>query len=221
MASSPFSYPTIHLPMRMLIGGSSGTGKTRLVKRLLENQNEIFGREFSYIRYCYTAPDDIYYELAATFHPKLEMIKDLPLDFLQNPGAYLNYGEHTLLILDDLITEASKSPAVDDFFQVNARHFNVSVILISQNIFHRGPFMRNISLNSTIIILTKNTRDPAQVSRLARQIEPEHFHSVEKCYADAMKLHPFGFFIIDLHVQTPTHLKYSTGLTLSDPKYLL
>ena len=71
-----------------------------------------------------------------------------------------------LVIIDDLMRESSSCDAIVDLFTKDSHHKNLSVILISQNLFHQGQ--RNISLNANYIVVFKNPRDRAQIRHLAR-----------------------------------------------------
>jgi hypothetical protein len=57
------------------------------------------------------------------------------------------YGRPSLLILDDLLNQVY-SRRVCDLFTKGSHHRNVSVILITQNLFHQRRFCRDISLNA-------------------------------------------------------------------------
>jgi len=63
----------------------------------------------------------------------------------------------TLLILDDLMTEADNSIA--NVFTKISHHRNLSVVFLTQNLFHQN---KHISLNSHYIVLFKNPRDVGQ-----------------------------------------------------------
>ena len=60
-------------------------------------------------------------------------------------------GQPSLLILDDLLNEAY-SEAVCYLFTKGSHHRNVSVILVTQNLFHHGRKCRDISLNAKYIV---------------------------------------------------------------------
>ena len=71
----------------------------------------------------------------------------------------------------------------------SSRHWNISVILITQNMFHQAKHCRDISLNAKYLIILKNVRDRSLFSRLAQVY---HNHSVDlyESYLDAAaKLH--------------------------------
>jgi hypothetical protein len=77
-----------------------------------------------------------------------------------------------LIVLDDLLNEAY-SRDMCDLFTKGSHHRNISVILITQNLFHQGRFSRAISLNAKYIVVFKNVRDKNQFAYLARQVYPE------------------------------------------------
>jgi len=63
----------------------------------------------------------------------------------------------TLLILDDLMTEADNSIA--NVFTKISHHRNVLVVFLTENLFHQN---KHISLNAHYIVLVKNPRDVGQ-----------------------------------------------------------
>ena len=81
-------------------------------------------------------------------------------------------GEHSLLILDDLLLEASENIDIINLFTVYVHHLKLTTLCITQNLFGRGKYMRSISLNTHYFILFKNMRDKQQISTFARQIFP-------------------------------------------------
>jgi hypothetical protein len=77
-----------------------------------------------------------------------------------------------LVVLDDLPKE-DYSGDVCDLFTKGSHHRNISVILITQNLFHQARFSRDISLNAKYLVVFKNVRDKNQFAYLARQVYPE------------------------------------------------
>jgi hypothetical protein len=91
----------------------------------------------------------------------------------------------TLIVLDDLM---------DCLFQKSERniikgshHRNISLVLITQNLFYQGQSSRTIFLNSKYITVLKNPRDKTQIVYLARQVYPENISSFHKAYLEACK----------------------------------
>ena len=69
-----------------------------------------------------------------------------------------------------------KSIEIQELFTKYWHHTNMTAIMVSQNVFQKGPNARTISLNTHIHVLFANKRDEAQVSMLAHQL----FHSKTK-----------------------------------------
>ena len=85
-------------------------------------------------------------------------------------------GEFHIIVLDDLMEKIVKSIEMQELFAKYCHHRNMTAIMVSQNVFQKGPNARTISLNTHIHVLFANKRDEAQVSILAHQL----FHSKMK-----------------------------------------
>ena len=82
-------------------------------------------------------------------------------------------------------------------FTRGSHHRNISVVLITQNLFHQGRNCRDISLNAKYLVLFKNVRDKRQSSYLSNQVLPEDSTVLFKAYLDATK-RAHGYPILDL-----------------------
>jgi len=74
--------------------------------------------------------------------------KDVPENF-ENKN-----GKPCLIILDDLL-DVAYSKDVCDLFTKGSHHRNISVILITQNLFHQANYFRYISLNAKYLVFLK------------------------------------------------------------------
>ena len=89
----------------------------------------------------------------------------------------------------------------------------MTAIMVSQNVFQKGPNARTISLNTHIHILFANKRDEAQVSVLAHQL----FCSKTKknkfltMYDEHMK-QQYGYLVIDCTPQDPSETKVHANI---------
>jgi hypothetical protein len=119
-------------------------------------------------------------------------------------------GRQALIILHDLLTELySKQECI--LFTKGCHHRNISVLLITQNLFHQGTYCRDISLNTKYLVLLKNTRDRQQFTHLARQVCPENSKSLYEAYFDATdKAH--GYLVLDFAQDTDDKLRYRTHI---------
>ena len=72
--------------------------------------------------------------------------------YRRQPTSRATMTKKKLLILDDLMRESS-SNVILDLFTKGSHHKNISVIFITQNVFHKGKAQRDISLNTKYLML--------------------------------------------------------------------
>src|SRR6218665_1125484 len=117
--------------------------------------------------------------------------------------------ERTLLILDDSMSETDER--VTMIFTKIKSHRNVSVLYLTQNLFHKGKHSRTISLNAHYLVLFKDVRDSTQVANLARQMFPGKSHFMFEAFKDAI-LVPFGYLLVDLRLDTDERCRLRAGI---------
>ena len=100
-----------------------------------------------------------------------------------------------------MIQEANSNDQIGSLFLRGYHHRNLSVILISQNLFHQGRQSRNISFNAHYILLFHNPRDLTQVNTLTRQMYPGKSQQFLRKYRDIV-FKPHGSALIDLKPNT-------------------
>jgi hypothetical protein len=181
-------------PFTGIVSGPTGSGKTYFIRELLKHKP--FDVVFEEVLWCYSEWQPMYRDIQATFHEGL--LATLPSD-----------GKIRLVIVDDLMREADSR--VVDLFTKGSHHRNISVLFITQNLFHQKAGARDISLNAHYMVLFKNPRDAAQVTYLARQISPENPKFLVEAYRDATSL-PHGYLLIDLKQNTPDVLRFRTHI---------
>lgn len=158
-------------PFTAIVAGPSGCGKTTFVCKLLSNLEECITENIGKVFWCHAeenAKPSSSNQLAGDIESKLNITYHLGI-----PETFQNLNnEPILIILDDLMQEVDDS-RISALFTRGSHHRNMSVILITQNIFHKGKHMRDISLNAKYIIVFKNPRDQSQFYHLARQLYPD------------------------------------------------
>ena len=127
-----------------------------------------------------------------------------PVDFVSANG------ETSLVILDDLLTDVY-SKQVCELFTRGGHHRNISVILITQNLFHQGRFYRDISLNAHYIVAFKNVREKKQFMYLAGQVYPEDSLGLCNSYLDATK-DTVRYLLFDLTQNTNDGLRFRSHI---------
>jgi len=116
----------------------------------------------------------------------------------------------TLIVLDDLM-DSAYSTKVSKLFTKGSHRRNISIVLITQNLFHQGPSSRDILLNSKYIVVFKNPRDKTQIVRLARQVYPENFSSLHKTYLYVCK-DPRSYLFLDFTQSINSLLRFRTNI---------
>ena len=195
-------------PFTCLVSGPTSSGKTSLVKAIIEEK--VINPFPKNILWLYAADQPLYKGLKG-----VEFYRGIPEDIEER----FNSKEENLLIIDDLMTQCHSDERMTRLFSVGSSHKNLSVIFIVHNLFHQGKEMRNISLNTHYIILFKNPRDSQQISTLARQMYPGNSHFLIEAYQDATKK-PHGYLFINLKPKTKDQLRIRTGILPSDTHYV-
>jgi hypothetical protein len=90
-------------------------------------------------------------------------------------------------------------------FTKGSHHKNISVILVSQNLFHQARHGRDISLIAKYLVLLKNVRDKNQFAH------PQDSAGLYKAYLDATEK-PHGYFISDFRQDTDNLVRYRTNV---------
>ena len=101
-------------PLRAIFSGSSQSGKTYLIGKMLQKQHQLFGEEFSQVKY---------------FYP--EYLEESPVDWhdtIRTPISYesgfpskqdiLELSENSLLIIDDNMQKVVNSELMRQLFNV-------------------------------------------------------------------------------------------------------
>ena len=131
-------------PFRILVCGASGCGKTEIVKTIVDSNH--FATPFDRMIYCYPS-----------------YLEEAPVEFDQiieyRPGTldmdYLSsLPQNSLIILDDMMDECAKSDDIMILFMNMARKKNISIFLITQNLYYPGNsqnFKKKFYINFYIV----------------------------------------------------------------------
>ena len=101
-------------PIRAIFSGSSQSGKTYLIGKLLENQDQLFGENFNFVKYFYPSYLD---ESPVEYHELTETPVSYESGF-PNKDDILSMPENSLLVIDDQADEAVKSDLISQLFKV-------------------------------------------------------------------------------------------------------
>lgn len=148
--------PFIH-PFSCVIAGPSSCGKTTFLVNMLINANLVINKPIQRLVYCYGVYLKDTFKVLKQHYSFIELISGID-DSLSFDSEVNNF-----LILDDVMNDAVKSSTVSDYFTKGSHHKNLSVLLLTQNLFQQGAFGRAINLNTNYNVLHKNSRDITQI----------------------------------------------------------
>lgn len=173
-------------PFSMIISGPSGCGKTTFLEKVIENISTLISEKVTKIIWCFAEQNAIpqIENKIVTYH------KGIP-EHVENIK-----NESILIILDDMMQDVYNAK-ISELFTRGSHHRNTSVILVTQNIFHKGSHSRDISLNAKYLVVFKNPRDQLQFQFLSRQIFPDNSKEVLRIYKEVTNT-PHNYLLIDL-----------------------
>ena len=201
-------FPRFQHPCSILMAGPSMSGKSYFLRDLLNNRDKMFS----------PPPDKViwFYGIQQKLYEEIENVT-----FVEGfPSNYQEYiGLNSLIILDDLMTEMGSDKRLTQLFTKGSHHLNLSVIFITQNLFHKGKEMRDVSLNCQYLILFKNRRDMSQVMHIAKQLYPRRTKFFQEVYEDATKK-PYSYLLVDLKNDTPERMRLRTQILPQQTQYI-
>lgn len=199
----------LDIPINIYISGSSQSGKTTFVIKLINDIKYIFKSNIYEILYCTNNGHTIQNIL-----PKnVKIYKGVPA------ASYFQDKKPRLVIFDDMLLEIDKN--LVNFFLKYTHHLNFGIIFLSQNLFSQVKGNRDITLNCQIIIVFKNPRATNQISHLAKQIYNKNVKFIQEIYEDATRK-PYGYLFCDLRQTTPDYLRFRTNIFENDvPKNII
>ena len=147
--------------LRVYVAGSSGSGKTSFVRKLLQS------KLFNFDRIYYFHPD-FYESSPVDWHdtlssqviyrnelPSIDNIRDMP--------------ENSVIILDDVFDQVENSKSMDYLFRVLSGKYKLHVIVMTQRYFSNGKFCVNIRNCCDYHVLMRNA-DESLTQRIARSL---------------------------------------------------
>lgn len=191
-------------PFNCIIAAPTMGGKTYMIREILKFKNDLISPEPTNIIYCYKSWQKSY-----------DLMKSYDKSIIFHEGIYdmtkLKSINKNLIILDDLMIECINNPDILNLFTVGTHHTNTSVFFLTQNIFSKGKYTRDLSLNSNYIICFKNPRDRLQIQVLARQIYGNNSKFLLESFEDSTK-NPYGYIFLDLKQETESRNRVQTGI---------
>lgn len=201
------SLPLKH-PFSAIVAGPSQSGKSVFTSKLLLHRDTMIVPKPEKVYFCYSEMQPLYDTIKnVEFHKGV-----LDINTLDTTVRHL-------IIYDDLMDKCTGTIA--EAFTKHCHHRNLSVVFISQNLFNKGPDMRNMNLSSSYLVLFKNPRDANhQINCLSRQMYPAgQVRFMQEAFRDATSV-PHGYLFVDLKQDTLELLRLRTGIFPTDKTYI-
>lgn len=174
----------LKIPFSMLVSASSSSGKTHLVRDLVINHYRMFDTpaisEIVWLYHPRAFDENLAQQLKAALTIPIRFIEGFPAAALSEGTLFESDNNATkLLVLDDIVATALRSPVFIELFTVMSHHNNICVIGILQNLHahtaqHR-QLMNNIIRNLSYLVLFPDRRNMSTVKQVART----YFHAEE------------------------------------------
>lgn len=167
---------------RMVVSGSSSTGKSQYIHDLLENKYGILRSDFDKIVYLRGVQTEKDTELRVKFGSKLIIFDGIPEEEILLNVCENKKEIRQVLVIEDLDDEVSKSPVISKFFTAYSHHLKCSIIYTTQNFFKNGTERLSIMRNSTHLILFNINLDETVIRLISQKIYPKNPKTLVELY---------------------------------------
>ena len=187
--------------------GPSGSGKTHFVVNLLSH-NGLFKEPTRQI-YWLMGTDE---GESGDTQKQFKMLKRVKILKCFEEGWQEKPRKGDVVVIDDLFSESTKEQDFNNMFTKVARHRQVTVIFITQNLFHQGGQHRTRNLNVHYLVIFKNPRDNTVIDYLARQAYPSNRAFLINAFKDATLDKPHGYLFLDFTQACPDLLRVRSDI---------
>lgn len=180
----------------ILVMGATSSGKTTTVLEIIKQR--LIDPFPQHLIYLYGAKQSFMETWNKDKNnPKIEFVCGLQLEILDK------FTGPKLLVIDDLCLSQNKD--LTNHFIRGSHHLQTTTIYISHSIFINDDNYRMMSNNCQYMLIMRNKRNLAQLTRLARQILGSDYLRVLEAY-EYNKNNQFGFVLLSFHPKVPEEL---------------
>lgn len=218
-------------PFTMIIAGPSGSGKTTFVKQLLEERKDHINQSIDYVYiiigtsikqnpiiedlYKNLIKDKLYvkiWELNKIFPTKKELKEKFQFYFDNTISQHYKKGQKGCIILDDLMKESGESGILTTIFSRESTHSDVSLIFLTQNLFHQGIKNSNVTIyrNTKYLVLFYSKSDRRVLSYVAQKIGVRNSDKLRDMLDQILEKQ--RYIVCDFHIESDKKLLFRTNI---------
>ena len=191
----------LKMPCGAILFGPSQSGKTTFLLKLVYYADKIFEVPPQSVYYCYSDPKNKrirdFYNLGAV--TVLGLPSEELLDKCEKPA---------LIILDDLLKEASESYLLD-LFSKYVHHKELAVFFVSQSLYEKK--MKIARINSQYLFIMNSPSDDLHIRTLGTQLFTKQLDYFMDAYRQATKEN-YSYLMINVHPTTKRFMKLCTNI---------
>lgn len=225
-------------PLTGIVVGPTGCGKTTFVSQLIREQEQMLTQKFDYLFIFIGTPktqQPIWQQLEAdqhllphnvtifdvkTMYPGDTMKKKLKDDFEKLIRGYKEKNMSGCAIFDDLMTELAECDMLAGLFSKVSSHQDLSVLHITQNLFHQGSRSCNsgtIFRNTKFLVMFCCPMDNTVLNTVARRVSPKP--SQRKAFQDMLRriVEKYRYVVVTGDLSTPSEIKIRSDIFAKTP----
>ena len=187
---------------RVLLVGSSGSGKTQFLTRVVQNRDIFFQFPPPKVIFCsHSGSRDI-----GTEELQKEMAEDggKLVEFVQEvPGNDVEFPPNTLLIFDDLLTDTDSGKILEQilpYYRCRAHHERLNCVVTVQTLYSNLKNFGALSQNVNYLVHFKSPRSMQQIRHfVTQQIGATNLKDIIAAFNFEMKNRAYPNFYFTFH----------------------
>lgn len=191
----------LHLPFGCVVAGSSSSGKSSFIFRLLAQADRFIEPIPKAILYCY---GEYNHQIPELQRSGVNICSGVPTE-----EAIQRLPKPALVILDDLLYSIEPK-FLADLFTKKSHHNNFGIILLTQDLFDRK--LKVVRQNSMYIVLLRAPNSALAIRNLGIQLFPRELAFFMDAYKQATQTERYSYLFIDLHPLSHSSLRLRTNI---------